>query len=135
MRYRKLDANGDYSFGHGASDYLVDSSAAVAQAIQTALALYQGEWFLDLSAGVPWLTAVVGNNTQPIYDGVIQQAIQAVEGVQDIQNYTSSLDNNLRTLSISVTVITQFSSKPVTVATVVQIGYGTGGYGEGGYGE
>jgi hypothetical protein len=25
MRYRKLDSNDDYVFGHGASDYLVNS--------------------------------------------------------------------------------------------------------------
>ena len=36
MRYRRLDENGDYVFGHGISDFCLDSDA-VLQAAKTKL--------------------------------------------------------------------------------------------------
>ena len=57
MRYRKLDAAGDFVFGHGAADYHRDSPEAVAQAVLTRLKLHRGEWFLDRSEGTPYTPA------------------------------------------------------------------------------
>src|SRR5260364_424406 len=57
MRYRRLDAAGDYAFGRGLSDFEQDTPEAVAQAVKTRLALRFGEWFLDTSDGTPWRRA------------------------------------------------------------------------------
>jgi hypothetical protein len=137
MRYRALDKNGDYSFGHGQANFLVNSSATVAQAILTALLLHQGEWFLDNTVGVPYETKVVGYNTQPLYDSVIKNAINGVQGVLAITNYSSSLNTVTRLLTVTVTVSTIFSAVPVTISTTLSVtgGYGVGGYGTGGYGR
>ena len=43
MRYRKLDEDGDYSFGRGAADFWVNVPDAPAQAVRTRLALWQGQ--------------------------------------------------------------------------------------------
>src|SRR5260363_163740 len=51
MRYRRLDAAGDYAFGRGLSDFEQDTPEAVAQAVKTRLALRFGDWFLDTSRG------------------------------------------------------------------------------------
>lgn len=132
MLYRKLDVNGDYTFGQGDQNFFRDDAQAVAQAILTTLSLFQGEWFLDLEAGVPWLTEVVGFNTAPLYDTVIRNAILTKEGVKEIINYSSSLVN--RKLSVSFLVDTTFGQ--ISVATIINTpsGYGVGGYGLGGYG-
>lgn len=114
MRYRKLDANGDYVFGHGSIDFLVNSSAAVGQAIETALRLIQGEWFLDTLAGVPYYTQILGYNTQSLYDTVIKNAIRNVQGVVSIVSYSSFLNAATRVLSISATVNTQFGQTAIT---------------------
>ena len=53
MKYRKLDANGDYLFG-GSGEFFVDSPDAVRQAIQTRLLLLTREWFLDAQEGTPY---------------------------------------------------------------------------------
>jgi hypothetical protein len=135
MKYRKLDKNGDFSFGHGAQDYFVDSSEAVAQAIQTTLALFQGEWFLDSTVGVPWTTEVLGYGTQGLYDTVIQRVILSVQGVDSIVNYSSFLDTQSRLLSVTAEVNTIFGSTIVTTTVDVATGYGVGGYGEHPYGE
>jgi len=108
MRVRALTASGDYSFGQGSDNYLVDSRAAVAQEVQTTLLLFQGEWFLDTTVGVPWFTQVVGVGTIPSYDQVIKQAIQNVEAVTGIVNYSSNLNRAIRNLPVSGAIVTQF---------------------------
>lgn len=136
MRYRKLDINGDYTFGHGGADFLVNSAATVGQAIQTALLLVQNEWFLDNTAGVPYYTQIFGYDTQSLYDSVLKAAILNVQGVTDILNYTSTLNTVTRQLVVNVTVQTQFS-QPITVTAQLQtpsFGYGVN-YGVGGYGQ
>jgi len=121
MRVRMLTATGDYAWGQGSANYLVDSRAAVAQEVQTTLLLFQGEWFLDVTAGVPWFTQVAGVGTVPIYDQVIKQAIQGVQGVTDIVNYSSTLNRATRALTVSVTINTQFGITQVQVALPVSI--------------
>jgi hypothetical protein len=134
MKYRKLDSNGDYSWGHGDQDFLIDSPAAVAQAITTTLKLFQGEWFLDLTAGVPWFTQVGGFNTQDIYDTIVKDAIRNVGGVLSITKYQSSLDTRTRDLTINVSGQSEFGSFTVSTTTNLS-GYGVGGYGMSPYGE
>lgn len=137
MRYRKLTSSGDYSFGHNAIDFFVDSVPGVAQRIETVLKLIQGEWFLDNTAGVPYFTEVFGYNTQSLYDGVIKQAIENIPEVISITTYSSSLNAVTRLLNISATIQTIFSTVPVTITTSVPVsgGYGVGGYGQRGYGQ
>lgn len=137
MRYRKLTTTGDYSFGHKTNDFFVNTSAAVAQAVQTALKLIQGEWFLDNTAGVPYFTQILGYNTQSLYDAAIKQAISSVQGFAGFVSYSSSLNTVTRQLTINVTINTIFTNQPVTTTTTVsfQGGYGVGGYGaQAGYG-
>lgn len=113
MRYRKLSPTGDYVFGHSLADFLIDSPECVAQAILTALELFQGEWFLDLTAGVPYSTKILGVGTVPTYDLAIQQAILNVPGVTSIETYSSDLDRVKRKLSVSATVNTQYGQAEI----------------------
>lgn len=115
MRYRALDANGDMTFGQSQANFLVNSSAAVAQAIQTRLGLLTGEWWLDLSEGTPYMTEVVGTGTQQIYDQAIKARILGTQGAAAITSYSSSLDPTTRKLSVSAQVLTIYSSQPVDV--------------------
>lgn len=114
MRYRLLDANGDYTFGQMGSNFAVNSPAAVGQAILTSLKLIQGEWFLDSTAGVPYNKQILGKNTTSTYDYVIQTAILGVQGVQGIATYSSSLDSTTRALSVVCTVDTVYGQTTVS---------------------
>jgi len=116
-----LTATGDIAYGQGSANYLVDSRAAVAQEVQTTLLLFQGEWFLDITAGVPWFTQVAGVGTIPIYDQVIKQAIQGVQGVTAIVNYSSILDRVTRALTVTATINTQFGITQVQVSLPISI--------------
>lgn len=105
MRYRKLDAAGDYTLGTG-SDFHVDTPAAVAQAVQTRLLLTAGEWFLDVTEGTPWNTQILGKYTANSYDLVIKERILKTPGVVQLANYASTLDAAKRQLSVTATIDT-----------------------------
>ena len=109
MIYRKLTPTGDYTFGKGSGNFLSNSPATVAQAIQTALQLIQGEWFIDTSAGAPYDTRVLGTGTKAIYDQTIQAAILGVQGVSGIAQYLSSIDSS-RSATIQCTVNTIYGT-------------------------
>lgn len=112
MKYRKLDATGDYTLGTGA-DFHTNTPAAVAQAVQTRLLLYTGEWFLDLLEGTPWTTEVLGKFTQKTYDTVIKQRILGTPGVNSIIDYESTFDGDARTLAIEATLDTIYGNATI----------------------
>lgn len=120
MRYRALTASGDYSFGLGPSEFLINTPATVAQAILTGLLLIQGEWFLNLLAGMPWFTQVLGFNTQSLYDPAIKNQILSTQGVASIASYSSSFNSAKRNLSVQATVNTIYGQ--VTISTVLSVG-------------
>jgi hypothetical protein len=112
MRVRAIDSNGDYVVANTANEFLVDSAAAVAQLILTALQLWQGQWFLDVTAGVPYSTKVLGKYTMPVYDTVLKNAILNVPGVNAITAYSSSVSK--RALTVNVTVDSIYGPVSVT---------------------
>lgn len=107
MRYRALSSTGDYVFGP-ASFFLANSPAAVAQAIRTRLALYSGEWFLDLREGLD-KSQILGNNTQSTRDHEIQQRILSTAGVVSLTSYSSRVGAD-RSFTVFATVETQYGS-------------------------
>lgn len=115
MRYRKLDADGDYTLGTGA-DFHQDSPQAVAQAVRTRLLLFTGEWFLDTDDGTPWDTEVLGKYTTSTYDAVIKSRILGTQGVVSIDTYESKLDRQTRALSITATITTAYGQAAVAAS-------------------
>ena len=113
MRYRALDASGDYSLGGGISAFYVNTPDAVAQAVKTRLALWSGEWFLDTTDGTAWPTGVLGRNTEATRDAVIRNRILTTPGVNVILSYSSSLDRATRTFNVSVTLDTIYGAVAV----------------------
>ncbi len=108
MIYRKLDANGDYTFGQGAGNFYNDQPEAVAQAVKTRLGLIQGEWFLDISAGTPYNSQILGAGMVSKYDHAIQQVILNTQGVTGIADYASQVDPKTRAASVSCIINTKY---------------------------
>ena len=113
MRYRKLDAEGDYVFGGGAADFLVNTPEAVAQAVLTRLRLLRGEWFLDTTAGMPWDTDVLGKYTSGKYDAAIRMCILGTQGVTELTSYSSTADPETRVLTVTATINTIYGTTTV----------------------
>lgn len=114
MRYRALSEDGDYTFGQGRLNFLVDLPATVAQAVKTRLLLLFGEWFLDTTDGTPYSTQVLGTNTRATYDQAIRQRVLETEGVTEIVSYSSAVDGDSRKLTVTMTINTIFGQTQVT---------------------
>lgn len=115
MIYRKLDANDDYVFGKGPGNFLSNSPETVAQAIKTALRLFQGEYFPDTSAGVPFGSKILGAGTKSSYDLALQSVILNVTGVLQITQWASSVDPTTRKASVSCTVDTVYGQAQLKI--------------------
>lgn len=113
MRYRKLDAAGDMTFGHGVNDYLIDIPQAPAQAVLTRLKLFLGEWFADTAAGTAWRTKVLGRYTGPTYDPEIQARIIGTQGVTELVAYESIQSAETRVVRFRATVNTAYGPAAV----------------------
>lgn len=113
MRYRKQSDTGDYVFGGQLADFYTDVPEAVVQAVLTRLRLLRGEWFLDSTAGTPWSTEVLGKYTSSTYDAAIRDRILGTQGVLEIVSYTSTVDPETRTLSVSATISTIYGTTTV----------------------
>ena len=107
MRYRKLDANGDYTFGQGNTrGFWQDVPDAVGQAALTRLRLWTGDWFLNLPDGTPYRTQVLGKYTGNTADPAIQARILGTPGVKAILAYASQQDRDTRIFNIQCTLDT-----------------------------
>lgn len=117
MRYRQLSADGDYTFGQGQANFLVDTPACVAQRVLTRLKLWTGEWFVDTTEGTPWLTQILSanvKNTVPLYDRAIRNRVLQTPGVTGIEDYSSSLGGSApRQLVVTMKINTEFGQAPV----------------------
>src|SRR5271170_6520126 len=135
MRYRQLSPTGDYVFGQGSQNFYIDIPATVGQLVKTELLLHQGEWFLNLAYGMPWETQVLGRNTAATRDAAIKTLVLGMQGVTQINSYTSSLNAINRTFTVNMTITTIYSNAPIPVVVIVPIGgYGVCPYGTEGYG-
>lgn len=116
MRYRKQDENGDYTFGNGLGNFHIDNVDAVAQAIDTRLKLWIGEWFADVSDGTGWTQAILGKHSQNLYELTLRQRVLETRGVISIQEFQSSLDPNTRKLAVTMVVDTIYGQTDLTGA-------------------
>lgn len=119
MRYRKLDANGDMQFGHGAGDFWHNTPEAVGQSVKTRLLLFAGEWFLNTAAGTPWggfplndlvvqQGRILAEHTQLSRDAAVRDRIISTEGVTTLAEYGSSFNRNTRAFHINATIDTVY---------------------------
>lgn len=113
MKYRQEAADSaDHQFGR-AGVFLIDSPAAVAQAVKTRLLLSAGEWFLDLDEGTQY-DEVLGYSTQDTRDLAIRERILDTQGVIELVEYRSSVSADRR-FTVAAAVSTIYGNAPVTL--------------------
>nr|DAM99413.1 MAG TPA: baseplate wedge protein [Caudoviricetes sp.] len=114
MRYRKLDANGDYTFGCGSSCFISDHDAVV-QAIVTRLKLWKYEWWEDLEEGIP-MRDLLGSRDLDLAEREIKDRVLGTIHVNSLLFFELLHNPDTRELKVSFIVDTDFG--PVNVEEV-----------------
>lgn len=117
MRYRKLNSNGDYSFGTNSEDY-IGGNAAVAQAIKTKVLLFYGEWWENIGIGIPMFQSIIGQmnpeNLKVSATLLITQRIREIPEIYSVDNV--EVIRNDRTLKFNIDVTTNEGKTSVEVS-------------------
>lgn len=117
MRYRALSPTGDYTFGSGQQNFLINTPAAVAQVVTTTLRLWFQEWYLNLNDGTPWLEGVLGYHSQEMADMTIINQISNCQGVTGVTNFKSTQDPVTRAYtSVSGMLQTVYGETPIGIS-------------------
>jgi hypothetical protein len=114
MRYRKLDENGDMSFGSGLADFYIDVPEAISQSVLTRLRLWVGEWFLDESEGTPYSQAVLGVGKRQTIEPAMRARILSTPGVTEIVSLNVVIDDNKRSARITSEINTIYGTSTLT---------------------
>ena len=110
MIVRRLDANGDMTFGQGLANFARDAEA-VAQNVRTRLYLILGEWFLNTDDGVPYLEQIfVKPADLALSESILKARIVDTEGVDELTNFQFIFDRNTRKVTVTGTVSTIYGT-------------------------
>jgi len=86
---------------------MVTDAEAVGQHARERLQTFAGEWFLDTTIGVPWLTQILAQRYDPaLAEAVTKAVLLGTDGVTGISSFSVSFDRLTRGLimrSINVT--------------------------------
>ena len=116
MRYRKLTATGDYTFGQNGANFFVNTPEAVAQLVKTRLALSLGEWFLNTLNGTPYQSKILGAGRVATYDSAIQDVILNTQGVRAIAQYSSRVNPTTRHADVFAVVDTIYGKAAISTS-------------------
>lgn len=112
MRIRNVDANWDWTFGQSQTNYVKDEYAIILD-IQMKIKEWYGDCFFALQNGIPWRTRLGQHNQKELLDRDLTNAIQSVDGVLNIQDFTSSMEG--RRYRAQCGVYTRYSIEPTQV--------------------
>lgn len=121
MKVRKLDGSGDL-VTRGilwASD-----KDAVAQNVATRLKLYLGEYFRDITDGVPWFEkdngtdGILGKGYSLVQvESILRNRIARTKGVLKLLSFSIDFDETTRKMTVSCSVLTEWGAEEVQWAS------------------
>lgn len=118
MITRALDADGDWTFGKGANDYL-SGNPAIAQSLVTRIKSFLGDCFFDAGAGIDWFN-LLGSKNQTGLDFNIRSVIINTPNVTGFTVLDSDFDPRTRLFSPSYLVSTTLSPRTINTQDLFQ---------------
>jgi hypothetical protein len=95
--------NGDLS---PTADVIGGTTHPVLQDVQIRLRTFLGEFFMDLTLGMPWRDLMQGATSgQSQLDAVVQNCILTTPGILQLTTYRSSVNTRQRLMSISFSAV------------------------------
>lgn len=108
MKFRNLDANGDWTFGQGLSNY-VTGNTAIGLNISTRIKSWVNDCFFAMNAGIDWKTRL-GSKTQiTLLESDLKRIILSSYGVTAITAFSFSVNEQTREYTVNYTINTIFS--------------------------
>jgi hypothetical protein len=97
-----LAADHDLDLSRSGDASLLDGAERIAQQIKVSLQTLLGEWFLDVTVGVPYLERVlVKTPDRAAIEAIFRTRITAVEGVRFVRRLDLMIDHQGRALAIA----------------------------------
>jgi len=92
---------------------VVLDAEAVGQHVRQRLKTFEGEWFLDNTAGVPWLQEILGKGYDPaLSEAVIKGEILDTHGVTELADFNIGYSRATRELLVrDVSVFTVYNAR------------------------
>ena len=112
MIYRKLDENGDYTFGSNGNCYL-SGAEAVRQAVVTRLRLLLYEWWEDLEDGLPLWQRIMAQRDRTQAEKAIRDRIASTQHVTAIKTFDCQWNVETRSLSVTANIDTEYGPAQV----------------------
>lgn len=95
-----LDTNGDIDITEGKFT-LTTGLDAIKQHLKQRLKLFYGEWFLDITKGIPYFQHILNKNPNPIVvDAVLKRTIIETPGILELLEFDLNIDSENRELQI-----------------------------------
>lgn len=92
----------DLVIGENGDLQLLDGARRVAQQIKVTLLAFLGEWFLDISFGVPYLEDVLVKNPRPaVINALLRAAILDVPNVTRVRSLRLDYNRQARALLVT----------------------------------
>jgi hypothetical protein len=103
-----LEEDGNLAFVYDAE--------AVGQHGRQRLKTFRGEWFLDTTAGVPWLDQLMGKRFNPaLGEALVKAELLETDGITGISSFSVSFDNARRNLIIREIEVTTTYDEEVLI--------------------
>lgn len=113
-----LGADGDLDLT-GGSAKLVTGNDQLVQGLTIAMQHFQGDWFLDLLSGIPYIPSIIrkGINESDVYQ-IYFDALSAKSGVASVDSLEVTISASLRRTSVVATVTPVGEVEPVEITAV-----------------
>jgi hypothetical protein len=109
-KFRTIDVNNDWNFGHGLQDY-AQNVVAVQYDVKTRLQEWVGDFFADTSRGIDWLNRLTQMSQKTLLDLDIKRIILQTNNVSRILSYSSTVTNRQFTATYNIETIYSQSFK------------------------
>lgn len=106
---RSIDADNDWNFGKGRSDY-VKNNAAIQQSLKTRLQSFLGDCFFALDAGLDWFN-ILGSKNRIKLELDVRTVIINTTGVTRIRSVSTNVDPFTRLISMTYVVDTIYTNE------------------------
>jgi len=113
MKFRRLDENGDWTFGSGVANYSSDNDAILLN-VTTRIKSFKNDWFLNVDFGVDWFNLLGSKDREEDIKEAIKQAVLESYGVVRINSLEIDVKDRSATIKINIdTIFTAYNKLEV----------------------